>query len=57
MPVLDFPFPAAVRVFDAPTLFAGKLHALLCRNYLKSRDWNELPGSSSVGHELRLSAP
>ena len=39
MPVLDYPFPAAVRVFDLPSLFAGKLHALLCRNYLKGRDW------------------
>jgi len=39
MPVLDFPFPAAVRIFDPPSLFAGKLHALLCRNYLKGRDW------------------
>jgi predicted nucleotidyltransferase component of viral defense system len=39
MPILDFPFPAAVRVFDPPSLFAGKLHALLCRNYLKGRDW------------------
>jgi len=39
MPVLDYPFPAAVRIFDLPSLFAGKLHALLCRNYLKSRDW------------------
>lgn len=39
MPVLDFPFPSAVRVFDLPSLFAGKLHALLCRNYLKGRDW------------------
>jgi predicted nucleotidyltransferase component of viral defense system len=39
MPVLDYPFPAAVRVFDLQSLFAGKLHALLCRNYLKGRDW------------------
>jgi predicted nucleotidyltransferase component of viral defense system len=39
MPVLDYPFPAAVRVFDLPSLFAGKLHALLCRSYLKGRDW------------------
>lgn len=38
-PVLDYPFPAAVRVFDLPSLFAGKIHALLCRNYLKGRDW------------------
>jgi len=36
---LDFPFPSAVCVFDLPSLFAGKLHALLCRDYLKGRDW------------------
>jgi len=36
---LDFPFPSAVCVFDLPSLFAGKLHALLCRKYLKGRDW------------------
>jgi predicted nucleotidyltransferase component of viral defense system len=39
MPVMDYPFPSAVRVFDLPSLFAGKLHALLCRSYLKGRDW------------------
>jgi predicted nucleotidyltransferase component of viral defense system len=39
MPTLDYPFPSAVRVFDLPSLFAGKVHALLCRNYLKGRDW------------------
>ena len=39
MPILDYPFPAAIRVFDLPSLFAGKIHALLCRNYLKGRDW------------------
>jgi len=37
--VLDYPFPSAVRVFDRSSLFAGKIHALLCRNYLKGRDW------------------
>jgi hypothetical protein len=36
---LDFPFPSSVCVFDPPSLFAGKLHALLCREYLKGRDW------------------
>lgn len=36
---MDFPFPSAVCVFDPPSLFAGKLHALLCREYLKGRDW------------------
>ena len=42
MQYLDFPFPSAVRVFDLPSLFAGKLHALLCREYLKGRDWYDL---------------
>jgi len=36
---LDFPFPSAVCLFDLPSLFAGKIHALLCREYLKGRDW------------------
>jgi predicted nucleotidyltransferase component of viral defense system len=39
---LDFPFPSAVCIFDMPSLFAGKLHALLCREYLKGRDWYDL---------------
>jgi hypothetical protein len=39
MPVLDYPFPSAVRVFDPSSLFAGKIHALLCREYMKGRDW------------------
>ena len=26
-------------MFDPPSLFAGKLHALFCREYLKGRDW------------------
>lgn len=36
---LDFPFIASVAVQDRPSLFAGKLHALLCRKYIKGRDW------------------
>ena len=36
---LDFPFVSAVAVQDRPSLFAGKLHALLCREYIKGRDW------------------
>lgn len=35
----DFPFVASVAVQDRPSLFAGKLHALLCREYIKGRDW------------------
>ena len=33
------PYLEQVRVFDLPSLFAGKIHALLCRDYLKGRDW------------------
>jgi hypothetical protein len=36
---LDFPFPQATVAHDPPSLFAGKLHAALCRRYLKGRDW------------------
>lgn len=36
---LDFPFVSAVAAQDQPSLFAGKLHALLCREYVKGRDW------------------
>jgi len=39
MKYLDFPFPSAVCAFDLPSLFAGKMHSLLCREYLKGRDW------------------
>ncbi len=36
---VDFPFVSSVMVQDKPSLFAGKLHALLCREYVKGRDW------------------
>ena len=36
---LEFPFHASVTVQDLPSLFAGKIHALLCRTYIKGRDW------------------
>ena len=36
---LDFPAPFSVVTQDLPSLFAGKSHALLCRNYVKGRDW------------------
>lgn len=37
-----FPFPYKVRIFNKETLFAGKLHAILCRdwnNNIKGRDY------------------
>src|SRR5262249_9096068 len=36
---LTFPFPAAIITQDPASLFAGKSHALLCRPYVKGRDW------------------
>ena len=60
MPILDFPFPVAVRVFDLPSLFAGKIHALLCRDYLKGRDWYDFiwytARKTSINHGLLASA-
>ena len=35
----DFPFPYEVVTHDLPSLFAGKSHAALCREYVKGRDW------------------
>lgn len=36
---LEFPSPFGLRAKSLPSSFAGKLHALLCRPYLKGRDW------------------
>lgn len=36
---LDYPYPFPIITQDLPSLFAGKCHALLCRSYIKGRDW------------------
>ncbi|AEF86143.1 conserved hypothetical protein [Treponema primitia ZAS-2] len=36
---LNYPFPYSIKTQDLPSLFAGKCHALLCREYTKGRDW------------------
>ena len=36
---LLFPFSFAVVCQDLPSLFASKSHALMCREYVKGRDW------------------
>jgi len=57
---LDFPFPSAVCAFDLPSLFAGKIHAILCREYLKGRDWYDFiwytARKTSVNYGLLSSA-
>jgi predicted nucleotidyltransferase component of viral defense system len=37
--VITFPEPFSVVTQDLSSLFAGKIHALLCREYVKGRDW------------------
>lgn len=36
---IDFPDDFPVLAYDLPSLMSGKLHALLCRAYVKGRDW------------------
>jgi predicted nucleotidyltransferase component of viral defense system len=39
---LTFPVPFSLLAQDLPSGFANKLHALLCRDYVKGRDWYDL---------------
>jgi len=52
------PIPFSVRSYALPDLFAGKIHALLCRrwkNRVKGRDWYDLVWYCAHHPELRLS--
>jgi predicted nucleotidyltransferase component of viral defense system len=52
------PVPFPVRVYSLPDLFAGKVHAILCRrwkNRVKGRDWFDLVWYISRYPELRIS--
>lgn len=40
--LLTFPFSTYVQCHDLGSCFSGKVHALLCRSYLKGRDWYDL---------------
>jgi len=57
---LDFPFVSSVVVQDRPSLFAGKIHALLCREYIKGRDWYDFiwytSNRTSVNYDFLTSA-
>ena len=51
------PIPFSVRVYDPPSLFSGKMHALLCRGWrtrVKGRDWYDLVWYVARGTELDL---
>jgi len=49
---LDFPFVSSVTAQDKPSLFAGKIHALLCREYIKGRDWYDFLWYTSQGVKI-----
>lgn len=52
------PVPFAVRAYSLPDLFAGKMHALLCRKWktrVKGRDWYDLVWYLGHHPQLRLS--
>jgi predicted nucleotidyltransferase component of viral defense system len=54
---LTRPFPFSVRTYTPEDLFAGKMHALLCRPYkvrVKGRDWYDLIWYVSKGFHLHL---
>lgn len=65
-PPLDFqsekktlltPSPFSVHSMTLPSLFAGKMHAILCRSWVsrpKGRDWYDLIWYISHGYELDL---
>ncbi|MGQ9800201.1 MAG: nucleotidyl transferase AbiEii/AbiGii toxin family protein [Candidatus Saccharicenans sp.] len=51
------PIPFSVRTFSLPDMFAGKMHAILCRQWksrLKGRDWYDLVWFAAYHPELRL---
>jgi len=65
-PPLDFesekktllvPSPFTIHTMTLPSLFAGKMHAILCRNWTsrpKGRDWYDLVWYISHGYELDI---
>ncbi len=51
------PIPFSVKAYDPPSLFAGKMHAVLCRGWktrVKGRDWYDLVWYVARGTVLDL---
>jgi predicted nucleotidyltransferase component of viral defense system len=51
------PLPFSVKTFSLPDLFAGKMHAVLCRGWksrVKGRDWYDLVWFAAYHPELHL---
>ena len=58
MKYLFTPVPFAVRSYMLPSLFAGKIHAVLCRswqNRVKGRDWYDFVWYISHYPQLSIS--
>ena len=52
-----FPAPYEIKIFDESTLFAGKIHAILCRNYknhVKGRDYYDYLFYIGKGSKINL---
>jgi predicted nucleotidyltransferase component of viral defense system len=53
---LDFPILHQVKVGTIETLFARKIHALLCRSFMKGRDWYDflwyIKNKTHINYEL-----
>ena len=52
------PMPFSVRAFVLPDMFAGKMHAILCRQWksrVKGRDWYDLAWYAATYPQLHLS--
>jgi predicted nucleotidyltransferase component of viral defense system len=63
---LDFPSTFSIVAQDLPSLFASKCHALLCRPYVKGRDWFDfvwyvskkvIPNYRHLSHALNQMGP
>jgi predicted nucleotidyltransferase component of viral defense system len=51
--VVNIYFPVSFLTYDLPSLFAGKLHALLSREYVKGRDYFDLGWYLSRWKDIR----
>ncbi|OGT64923.1 MAG: hypothetical protein A3J38_05030 [Gammaproteobacteria bacterium RIFCSPHIGHO2_12_FULL_45_9] len=63
---LEFPLDYSIIAQDLSSSFAGKCHALLCRQYIKGRDWYDFtwyvakkisPNFTFLGHALDQQGP
>jgi len=63
---ITFPMPTAITCMDLPSGFGSKCHALLCREYVKGRDWYDFlwyasrkvtPNLDLLSHALAQQGP